>query len=165
MIYNTDFDVKYFRIQNELIQKCNSSSNFYEYSKEDVVDICNKLYHDELSSVFFAENILDDKIDRGIRNILEKMKENHHFKNMLDELIFSIFPPQDILSYDKEIFNKNYNDSDFIIYLGLFSYDIFHLTHKIICQVLSNQEISPDLLQNIKELTKNILMPLNEQIK
>jgi hypothetical protein len=161
MIYNTDFDVKYFQIKNELIEKCKSSSNFYEYSENDVADICDKLYRDELSSVFFANNILDDKIDNGIRNILEKIKENNDFKNMLDELIFSTFPPDNDLSYNQEIINNNIN-SHFIIYLVLFSFDVFHLTHKIICQILTKQEISSDLLQNIKELTKNILNPLNE---
>ena len=43
-----------------------------EYNKEDILLICDKLYRDELISVFNASNLLDDKIDNGMKYVLEK---------------------------------------------------------------------------------------------
>ena len=66
MSYNTQFKVKYNDIEQELIHKLKNktpeeyeenSDEEHEYSTQDVLDICNKLYRDELLSVFEAEDV------------------------------------------------------------------------------------------------------------
>ena len=100
-MYNIDFKVKYQDIQEELVLKLkkkpekeydpkvneNPDDEYeYEYSNQDVLDVCDKLYRDELCSVFYAENILDDKIDQGMTYVLEKMLVNSDFKNIIDKM-------------------------------------------------------------------------------
>jgi hypothetical protein len=81
-MYNTQFKVKYREIEQELCSKLKDKTekeynenpdDEYEYTSEDIVDICHKLYIDEFMSVFGADNILEDKIDLGMKHIFEKM--------------------------------------------------------------------------------------------
>jgi hypothetical protein len=155
-MYNTNFIVKYNDIENELLHKlktnteADSSSGF---SEEDVLDVCDKLYRDELTSVFYAENIMDGKIDQGINYILEKLIENIEFKNILETLKTTYFVNDNSrhsgLS-DEEILTAEKNALE-CVFLFLFSKHIFYLTHNCICQQLTTNKISNNLLEELKD--------------
>ena len=87
-MYDTNFIVKYHDIQEELdlILKKDNEVDHYQYSSQDILDICNKLYRDELCSVFYAEHIMDDKIDKGLKYIFELMLVNPDFKAVIDKI-------------------------------------------------------------------------------
>ena len=87
-MYNTVFKVKYYDIEKELIDKLNvkNPDEEYEYSNQDVLDICNKLYRDELLSVFGAEDLSDDKLDKGMSYVYEIMMINDRFKSIINEI-------------------------------------------------------------------------------
>ena len=81
MSYNIDFKVKYHEIEQELLEKNKSTS---EYNNQDILDICEKLYRDELISVFNAENLYDDKIDFGMKDVYNKLILNKEFNNFFE---------------------------------------------------------------------------------
>ena len=71
MLYNIHFKVKYFDIQEELLAKLDGrGDDNEEYTRQDVLDICYKLYTDELCSVFHVENILDKSF---IQEVLQQV--------------------------------------------------------------------------------------------
>ena len=105
-MYNTNFDVKYHDIEEELTFKLKNKKqeeltdntvSEYEYSNQDILDICDKLYRDELTNVFYADNIGDDKIDIGIKYISQKMLDNNEIK-----IIFNTIKDQ---FFQKDYFN------------------------------------------------------------
>jgi hypothetical protein len=157
-MYNTNFKVKYYDIEQELIQKSNAvnteagADHFNVYSLEDIQNVCDKLYKDELISVFYAEDIFDDKIDIGIKDIITKMLENEDFKTLLDSLKSQL--NIDDLFYDKKVIDYSIN-IDLITNLTLFSKAYFHLTHKCICQYINNGQIDIHLLV---EMTKIVIV-------
>jgi hypothetical protein len=167
-MYNTDFIVKYQDIQKELVLKLKKKTekeyeenpdNEYEYSSKDVLDICDKLYRDELCSVFYAENILDDKIDEGMTYVLEKMLVNSDFKNIIDKMRELLYLNETcnspILSEEhKNNIKENY---DLILLITLFSKHIFYITHKCICQQINKGGIDNDLIQELRENTITVL--------
>ena len=140
-IYNINFDVKYRMIQDELNISYNKN---LEYNKEDILLICDKLYRDELMSVFNASNLLDDKIDNGMKYVLEKMLENNKFKLMMDGV--------KVYLKNKELIVDEHEDNiDMIIILTLFSQDCFYIFHKLICQQISLGIIEEDLLFKLND--------------
>lgn len=145
-MYNTNFIVKYKDIENDLINK-NS------YNIEDIQNICDKLYRDELCSVFYAENIIDDKIDEGYKTIYGKMILNLEFKHV-------IFQLKNIVIKNNSFIEDN-NDSDFLILLSLFSKDMFYITHKCICQQLTLEKIDYLLLDELLKIGSEFLSKLN----
>lgn len=150
MFYNTTFEVKYFDIYKELTEKKKNENND-EYSLEDILDVCNKLYMDEYASVFYAEDILDDKIDIGMRKVLELMKENESFVSFLNEIYGELF------GYDKELYDNNNNkqnneDNQYYVFLSLFNYETFYLIHKIVCSQLNTSIINNDMLIDLKQI-------------
>jgi len=162
MIYNTDFIVKYHDIQEELLSNFNNNKNNdseNEYSEEDILDVCNKLYKDEIASVFFAEDILDDKIDIGMKTVLDNLLVNTEFQIIFNELKGHFIDyisdddsdDDDIINYE-EIHNIN-----LLVCLTLFSNKIFFITHKCICQQLVVGLIDNDLLQQLRESALKIL--------
>jgi len=84
-MYNTQFKVKYNEIETELIEKLNNEETT-EYNLEDVSDICSKLYRDELMTVFDVHYILDDRIDKGMKNVYEIMMANEKFLKIVYDL-------------------------------------------------------------------------------
>ena len=147
-MYNTDFKVKYYDIKNELIQKYSNETN--DYTSDDILDVCNKLYMDELSSVFYAEDILDDKIDKGMKLVLEKMLINPDFKIAFDEMIL-------LLNKGKSDCVNEQENQQFITLLTLFSEDLFYVTHKCVCEQLLVGSIDANLLVSLKEKMVSIL--------
>jgi hypothetical protein len=160
-MYNTNFVVKYHDIQEELLEK---NKTTLEYEDQDILDICDKLYRDELCSVFYAEDILDDKIDQGYKFVYDKIILNEQFKSVISEInkILSDKNISDVFSNEQNEQNEPSDNYDFFILLTLFSKDLFYLTHKCICQQFTLATIDDDLLS--KFLEKSIQFLSDKQI-
>lgn len=142
--YNINFNVKYYEIEKELLEKVVNGE--MEYSIEDIKVVCNKLYTDELTNVFYSENILDDKIDEGIKYILEVMFKNSDFVKLSNEI-------KELLMFNKasDINNTYDYNANYIVILATFSFPVFWVMHKCICQQLTNENIDNNLLVMLKE--------------
>jgi hypothetical protein len=165
MMYNTDFKVKYHDIKEELTWKLKNKTTEeleanpdpeYEYNNQDILDICTKLYRDELSSVFYAENVFDDKVDIGINFVLVQLKLNPDINLIIDELktillnnSTNVFSEQ-----EKEYFAVH---SDQLIMLTLFGADTFYMFHNCICQQLTLGTIDANLLDELKKNTIDVI--------
>ena len=80
-MYNTKFNVKYHDIEKELLIQEDLVKQ-YNYSSQDIMDICNKLYRDEFLSVFGLEYFENDKINEMLTIVYEKLMTNIEFKNI-----------------------------------------------------------------------------------
>lgn len=175
-MYNTDYKVKYYDIEQELLfnlkhklsafneptaldhsnETCEKEETCeedldYEYTPDDILTICDKLYCDELLSVFYAESILDDKLNKSMRDVLEIMISNQVFKTILDETKHGLYMCR--LAHNThltEIDTSTNSNYDFIVLLTLFSQPFFHLTHKCVCQQLTIGLIDNALLDELK---------------
>ncbi len=127
MSYDINYNVKYKSIEIELIEKINTPDFNENYSEEDVYCICEKLYRDEFLSVFCVDNIFDEKIDNEMNIIFNKL-------NNIEEY--------------NEIIGENQ--------LIIFSYDLFHIGHKLICEVMTTNKISNELLNELKEAVQKL---------
>jgi hypothetical protein len=163
-MYNTQFKVKYHDIEEELVLKLkdkteketedDTEDSEYEYSSQDVIDICHKLYIDEFISVFNCENIVDDKIDLGMKNVFDKMCMNAEFKIIIEEMsqiAINIFLP------NNEHNEQQLLDIKQLILLTLFSQDIFYIMHKCVCQQIEVGTIDNELTVQLKRHSIDIL--------
>jgi len=163
-MYNTEFIVKYNDIKEELIFKLKNKTEKeyidnpepeYEYSTQDILDICHKLYIDELCSVFYTQDIFDDQIDKGMKYVLEKMLFNTDFKTLIHKIKNSInfneFCDYSIIT-DQTATNLDEN-IDLMVLLTLFSEPIFYITHKCVCQQIDTGIINNELIQELNEHT------------
>jgi hypothetical protein len=157
-MYDTTFKVQYWNIEHELTQKLLSleteagAEHCCEYSAEDIEIVCDKLYRDELTSVFNAEDILDDKIDEGMRTIMSTMRENTDFDSLVVELTNTIIKEKELINeddVDSETRSLFAETMDTIVRLTFFSKPLFYLTHRCICNQL-NDTIDIDLLQQLR---------------
>jgi len=154
-MYNTKFQVKYYNIEKELLSKINVVEEYqYQYSPQDVFDICNKLYRDELLSVFELEYFEDDKMNEMIKNVYNALMINLEFKKIIDEMLqfcfkdFFLDKMEDIpLNLKKE---REDSIKKQIILTTLFSQHLFYITHKCICQQLELGTIDKCLLVELK---------------
>ena len=161
-MYNTDFKVKYYDIETELTTKYDNEPNG-EYTKQDIFDVCNKLYNDELSNVFYAENVYDEKIDKGMHTILEIIVKNVEFSSIINEaksrLFLDLKPETNEEIEEIEEKEKLEKNSVHIVLIIMFSKHLFYLTHKCICQQLVSGTIEPELLVQMKN---ELIMFLNK---
>jgi hypothetical protein len=170
-MYNTQFKVKYNDIETELIYKLKNEKKYYStnqnqnddndektreyiYNEQDVLDICYKLYNDELLSVFNAEDLEDDKIDNGMKYVYEIMMQNEKF-NILFSDFEKIYFQEFISNEENNI--ENQESIRQLILIILFSQDIFYVTHKCICQQIETNIIEHNLLVNLKQNLCNLL--------
>ena len=201
-MYNTDFKVKYYDIEQELIFRLDNKTEIkntdtntnnneepdntsleedsqdkgeeleegkgeedYEYTSDDIITICDKLYRDELLSVFYAESILDDKLDKNMQYVLEQMNSNPEFKAIFDETknllyLHELDQTKHLTEEQKNIVKNNY---DYVVILTLFSQTLFYITHKCICQQLTTGTIDTNLLNELKICTINVLNDKNKK--
>jgi hypothetical protein len=165
MSYNTQFKVKYNDIEKELIHKLKNKTpeeyeenpdEEHEYSAEDVLDICNKLYRDELLSVFGADDFVDDKIDLGMKYVFEKMCTNTEFHKIIEEMTQLCI---NTFLQNEQIDEQKLLDLKQMIIITLFSQHVFYITHKCVCQQIEVGTIDDELLVELKkhsiELFKN----------
>jgi hypothetical protein len=148
-MYNTQFQVKYNDIEQELLIKCEKNQNI-EYTKQDVLDICDKLYRDELLSVFLGdqniENININQLSNCITDLYNTRLVKTQFKHLIDEISTTCSLTNDI------------------VLISLFSHQLFHLTHKCICQIINTEIIDISLFLQLKYLTSKLLMDTNTEI-
>jgi hypothetical protein len=175
-MYDTKFIVRYHDIQEELniiLKKEEEEERGVkpveddQYSSQDILDICNKLYRDELCSVFYAEDLMDDKIDKGMRTVFDIMLVNPDFKSIIDkmkELLLLRESKNLELELDTvtlgsvnldtvNLESVNLATINLEILLTLFSENIFYITHKCICQQITTGHIDTDLLENLNQNT------------
>ena len=171
-MYDTKFIVRYHDIQEELVlilkkeeeEERGVPVEYDQYSSQDILDICNKLYRDELCSVFYAEDIMDDKIDKGMRTVFDIMLVNPDFKAIIDkmkELLLLRESKNVELESESDTVNLesvnlesvNLDTINLEILLTLFSENIFYITHKCICQQITTGHIDTDLLENLNQNT------------
>lgn len=162
-MYNTQFKVKYNEIEEELIHKLKvktpeeyveNPDEEHEYSSQDVLDICNKLYRDELLSVFGAEDLSDDNIDKGMLYVFDNMMKNDNFKEIINEMettLINSFPKTEEVTPEKQESLK------YLLLLTLFSQHLFHITHKCICQQIETGIINNDLLVELRKHSVDIV--------
>jgi hypothetical protein len=168
-MYNTQFRVKYNIIERELLSKLRNKEtktqenqkeddntkvndntteeDEYDYNEQDVLDICDKIYRDELLSVFRAEDLEDLIIGEIMNNVYNEIIKNPKF----DEFIFEI----ETMYFKEFIENENNKhrrkNLKQIILTSFFSQKLFHLVHKCICQQLETLMIDDNLLNELKE--------------
>ena len=176
-MYNTQFNVKYNDIEEELISKLNNKqintlykdetldeSEDYEYTHQDVLDICNKLYHDELLSVFNVECITENNIDDIMRYVYDMMNLNTNFKLIIDEItqncIKEFLPNDETIKEKDETIKEKEENIRQISLIFLFSKDVFYITHKCVCQQINLGVIDTDLLVVLKNKSADILKQL-----
>lgn len=123
-----------------------------EYTMEDVHTICDKLYRDELCSVFEAESINDPNMDAGIKRVIEKMIDNANFKQLLEDIKNEIIDVSKFTGTPTEIANMVRN-SEYLIFITLFSQHMFYMTHICICQLFTINDIDPELIIQLKNKT------------
>jgi hypothetical protein len=123
-----------------------------EYSMDDVHLICEKLYRDELLSVFEVETINDPNMDAGIKRVINKMIDNTTFKQFLDEVKNELIDFTSISGNPTEIDNVR-NNAEYVIFITLFSQHVFFITHKCICQLFTVDDVDPNLLDRLKDKT------------
>jgi hypothetical protein len=151
-MYDTKFIVKYHDIQEDLNIILKEKED--QYSSQDILDICNKLYRDELCSVFYAEDIIDDKIDKGMQTVFDIMLVNPDFKAIIDKkkelLLLKETKNVELgLELESDTINLESVNLDAVnleILLTLFSENIFYITHKCICQQITTGRIDTELL-------------------
>jgi len=123
-----------------------------EYTMDDVHLICEKLYRDELLSVFEVETINDPNMDAGIKRVIKKMIDNTKFKQFLDEVKNELIDFSSISGTPTEIDNVRRN-AEYVIFITLFSQHVFYITHKCICQLFT---IDDELVNLLKERMINL---------
>ena len=190
-MYNTNFKVKYYDIEQELIFKLKNKTQLnnnnnneepdnhstedkdkeeeeaqddYEYTSEDIITICDKLYRDELLSVFYAESIIDDKLDKNMEYVFDQMNSNPDFKNIFDETkhllyLHELDQTKHLPEEQKKIVKDNY---DFVVLLTLFSQTLFYITHRCVCQQLTTGTVETNLLNELNTRTIEVLNDKNK---
>lgn len=131
----------------------------YKYSRKDVTYICEKLYRDELLSAFGAESIDDPAMDEGIKKIFEALIDNDEFKQFLLEMNALLLDPSTAKT-ETELANLKRN-TDYLIFITLFSQQSFYLTHKCLCQMLTLGHVEPDMMEQLKQRSLKIFQISN----
>ena len=127
------------------------SDEDYKYNRKDITYICEKLYRDELLEVFGAESIDDPKMDEGIKAIFETLIKNEEFKTFLVEMNGLISDPNTAKT-ETELANLKRN-TDYLIFITLFSQKMFYLTHRCLCQMLILGHVEADMMELLKQRT------------
>jgi hypothetical protein len=142
-------------VNEEPVSKEEEDDEDIEYSMDDVHIICEKLYRDELLSVFGVDSINDENMDKGIKRVIEKMVDNENFRQLLEDIKKDLVDFSTFTGTPTEMENIRRN-SDYIIFITLFSQHVFYITHKCICQLFTNDNIDHDLMIRLKEKTLHL---------
>ena len=120
----------------------------YKYTREDISYICDKLYRDELLSVFDADSLEDPKMDAGIKMVFEHLIKHDEFIQFLEELSPKVMDKSKVKT-EQEQFNFKRN-TDYLIFITMFSHQLFYLTHQCICKMLVNEHVGDELIGELK---------------
>ena len=159
-MYKTDFIVRYRDIENELMKRFDDNIKAQakeeqshddedeDYTREDVTCICDKLYRDELLSVFDADSLEDPKMDSNIKMLFEHLIKHDVFIQFLEELSPKVMDKSKVKT-EQEQFNFKRN-TDYLIFITMFSHQLFYLTHQCICKMLVNEHVGDELIGELK---------------
>lgn len=150
--YNTNFKVKYQHIEDELLEKCRTDLEC-GYNVADILDICHKLYRDELLSVFNIDNMLVEDVNQqlsdGVERLIPVLSTNQKFMEIMEDIIQCNL---------KQLQNTDDNEKTYdckylfqTMFINLFSQDMFYLTHTCICQHINSGVIEDELLEKIRQ--------------
>lgn len=159
-LYNYAFVVKYQQIKNELMEKQRTKDKDKQqeqqegeqqqdnddcYSEEDIVDICQKLYVDEILSVFGAESMFDDKIDVGLAAITRELIKHPDYKRMMEQEL-RLLATDDKMKTDYAYDFDGETESNQLHLLScmLFSEGVFHVTHRVLQHLKQIQDTPTD---------------------
>jgi hypothetical protein len=120
----------------------------YKYTRDDIAYICDKLYRDELLSVFDADSLEDPKMDAGIKMVFEHLIKHDEFIQFLEELSPKVMDKSKVKT-EQEQFNFKRN-TDYLIFITMFSHQLFYLTHQCICKMLVNEHVGDELIGDLK---------------
>ena len=120
----------------------------YKYTRDDIAYICDKLYRDELLSVFDADSLEDPKMDAGIKMVFEHLIKHDEFIKFLEELSPKVMDKSKVKT-EQEQFNFKRN-TDYLIFITMFSHQLFYLTHQCICKMLVNEHVGDELIGDLK---------------
>jgi hypothetical protein len=157
MSYNTQFKVKYYDIECELLNKLTNinsekvSEEETNYSSDDVLDVCHKLYKDEFLSVFYADDFSESQFNTNIDYVQNKMMENETFKKIIEDLL------ELTIKQKLESISINQDNLTELIFVSLFSQQLFHMTHKCICQQIELGVIDDKLLSELRKNSIDVL--------
>ena len=158
-MYKTDFIVRYRDIENELMKRFDDDNikeqddqalaeDDYNYTREDVTCICDKLYRDELLSVFDADSLEDPKMDSNIKMLFEHLIKHDIFIQFLEELRPKVMDKSNVKTEQEQINYKQNTDN--LIFMTMFSHPLFYLTHQCICKMLVNGPVDAELIGELK---------------
>ena len=136
-------------VEEECVED-DSDDEDLEYTLEDVQIICDKLYRDELLSVFNVESTEDEQMDAGIKASIERLIDNKDFRDFLDDVKNQLIDFENFVGNPAEMENMKRN-SEYLIFITMFSQKLFYLTHICLCQLFTVNEIDSELLLKIKE--------------
>ena len=160
--YDINVDVKYKRIETELLENYQSkevdtnklskeevnraflSEAKEEYNEEDIKFICEELYRFELLSAFKAETILDDAIDNGLTELWSNINNNNIKNSSTKEFIELVekFSEKMGVSYS----NEDKHATNKLAFSLMFNYDLYHIIHQIIREYVQTGQIDNSLL-------------------
>ena len=140
--------------EEETVKEDDDDDEDYKYNRKDVTYICDKLYRDELLTAFGAETIDDPEMDEGIKMIFEALINNEEFQQFLKELN-ALLLDTSTAKTETELANMKRN-TDYLIFITLFSQQSFYLTHKCLCEMLTLCKVNPELMLQLKQRTMKI---------
>jgi hypothetical protein len=113
------------------------------------MDICHKLYKDEFLSVFYVNEFSDDIFNINMDFVQNNMKENESFTRIINEIVE--------LTIKQKVNSINKNNLVDLIFISLFSQQLFHITHKCICQQIELGLIDDKLLGDLRKHSVDVL--------
>jgi hypothetical protein len=152
--YDINVDVKYKRIEKELLENYSEkeidTKKLAEenpdraideaYDETDITFICDELYRFELLSAFKAESILDDEIDKGFAELWQLISGYNDFTLLVNK--FS----------KKMCFEE---DGQRLVFTLMFNYDLYYIVHQCLKEYIQTNNISKNLLDELdKEIDK-----------
>lgn len=172
VLYNTEFIVKYASIEKELLEKNKlmvHSNEFtenedYNYTEEDVLDICDKLYRDELLSVFNIDEIDDNFINNILFDLLTTLKQDSLFQQFLNTALQDYIDKFPTIERDNMSTLLNHNspqlktEFELLFFINLFCKQLFYLTHTIIISILKHTLIDDTIFKSLQTESINLFV-------
>jgi hypothetical protein len=93
-------------------------------------------------------------MDEGIKAIFEALIKNEEFQTFLTEMNGLLSDPSKAKT-ETELANLKRN-TDYLLFITLFSQQSFYLTHKCLCQMLTLGHVEPDMMNQLKQRTLKI---------
>ena len=154
-MYNTQFQVKYHDIKQELLQNINNltDDDNESYTEDDINTICSKLFIDELTSVFYASELRESKVDYGMKYVYDKLCKNVMFLNFIKNIeneLFNCIKNDDFYKRHFTDILEDMTNLQRIVIAILFSEPVFYITHRCICQAEKYNNIDESLLDALR---------------